>query len=207
MVYLMNREVKEMEAENTNELDNMNLSDGVQEASSSSSEESEPKTFTQNELNNLVIERLKRERSKYKNFEEIKEKAAKLDEVQNTIKETEERISQLEKEIAEFKKADEIRSMKKAISEKTGVPVSLLTGETEESCTEQAKAIQEFISLSVNQTSRNMFPPIKDAGEVTFNNGIQAPRSVAEQLQDFLCKQLSSNMNKSKGGWVNFSDY
>ena len=40
------------------------------------------KTFTQSELDSIVADRLRRERSKYEGFDEIKAKADKLDEIE-----------------------------------------------------------------------------------------------------------------------------
>ena len=44
------------------------------------------KTFTQKELDAIVAERLKRERTKYEGFDELKAKAAKFDELEEASK-------------------------------------------------------------------------------------------------------------------------
>ena len=46
----------------------------------------ESKTFTQDELNAIVSDRLKREREKYADYESLKEKATKLDEIEEASK-------------------------------------------------------------------------------------------------------------------------
>ena len=46
----------------------------------------EPRTFTQEELDRIVGERLQRERAKYADFEALKEKASKFDQIEEQSK-------------------------------------------------------------------------------------------------------------------------
>ena len=59
-----------------------------QEKKESTQEQStqEQKTFTQSELNAVVNDRLKREREKYSDYEELKEKAKKYDSYEEASK-------------------------------------------------------------------------------------------------------------------------
>ena len=124
-----------------------------------------PKTFTQDELNAIVADRLDRERKKYEGFEDYKAKAAKLDEIEETSKselqKATERAQALEAELSGFKKAEEIRSLREKVAKETGVPAYLLSGDDEDSCKAQAEGIKEFANLG------NAYPQIKDGGEVT----------------------------------------
>jgi hypothetical protein len=71
-------------------------------------DQDEPKTLTQAEHDASIKKRLARERKKYSDYDELKEKASRLDEIQEAKKtETEKLQSQLEKEIAERKAAEE----------------------------------------------------------------------------------------------------
>jgi hypothetical protein len=49
--------------------------------------------------------------------------------------------------------------MREKVSKATGVPASLLTGDTEEACTAQANGIAEFAKPTA-------YPVIRDGGEV-----------------------------------------
>ena len=127
--------------------------------------ETAEKTFSQSELDAIISDRLKREREKYVDYDALKEKAAKLDEIEEASK-TElqratERAAQLESELTQLRRAEEIRQIRDKVATETGVPAALMSGETEEACVEQAKAIMEF------KTNMIGYPSVKDAGEIT----------------------------------------
>lgn len=128
----------------------------------------EEKTFTQAELDAIVSDRLKRERTKYEGFEEYKEKAAKLDELEEASKtelqKATERARALEAELDGLKKAEEIRTMRDKVSTETGVPANLLSADTEEACRGQAESILAFASKN------GSYPSLKDGGEVANTN-------------------------------------
>lgn len=125
--------------------------------------EATEKTFTQAELDQIIGERLKREREKYPDYESLKEKAAKLDEIEEASKselqKATERAEKLESELTQLKRAEEIRGVREAVATQYGIPANLLSGESEEACTEQAKALLEFKSATP-------YPNVKDGGEV-----------------------------------------
>lgn len=133
-----------------------------QELATEATEQSE-KTFTQSELDQIIGERLKREREKYPDYDALKEKAAKLDQIEEDAKtelqKAQEKAEKLEAELSAMKHADEVRAIRDKVAQTTGVPASLLTGETEEACNEQATGILSF-------KSSNGYPTIKDGGEV-----------------------------------------
>lgn len=122
------------------------------------------RTFTQDEVNKIVADRLFKERSKYDGFEEMKEKASKFDEMQEASKtelqKATERADKLQAELDFLNKANEVRTIREKVATDNGVPVSLLTGNTEEECTTQAKAILEFANKPMP------YPSVKDGGEV-----------------------------------------
>ena len=94
------------------------------------------KTFTQAEMDSIIEGRLARERQKYADYDDLKEKASKYDEYQAQNK------TELQKE---KEKSDALQAKLSALEKKdTGVPVELLTGEDEETCKKQAEAIMKF---------------------------------------------------------------
>ena len=126
------------------------------------------KTFTQAEVDLIVKERLGRERAKYEGFEDFKAKAMKFDELEEANKseldKAHERVSTLEAELNKMKKDAEVRAIREKVAKEAGIPMasmSLLTGETEEACLEQAKTI-----LAIAQPNTS-YPQLKDGGELT----------------------------------------
>lgn len=72
------------------------------------------------------------------------------------------RIQALEDELAGLKNANALRDLREKVSKDTGVPASLLTGETEDACKSQAEAIKIFADTSKTPG----YPGLKDGGEV-----------------------------------------
>lgn len=103
------------------------------------------KTFTQKELDEIVENRLMRERSKYANYDEIVEKAKKFDETEEAnkseLQKATEKISSLESELEKRNKKDEIREIRATVGKELNVPSDLLVGETEEECRAYAKKL------------------------------------------------------------------
>ena len=99
-----------------------------QEMNGTAPAQQENRTFTQDEVNAIVADRLARERAKYADYDDLKAQAGKTDALQQ----------QLDAIAADKAR----REMKQKVSDATGVPVELLTGETEEACTAQAQAIR-----------------------------------------------------------------
>ena len=143
------------------------------------------RTFTQAELDQIVQDRLQRERNKYSDYESMREKAARLDEIEEASKtelqKATERAEKLESELTQLKRADEVRQIRDKVAATTGVPATLWRGETEESCIEQAKAIMDF-------KSSNGYPTVKDAGEI--QNTVKG--STRQQFADWANEALNN---------------
>ena len=124
--------------------------------------QTEERTFTQAELNAIVQKRLGEQAAKYGNYEELKEKALKFDEIEeqskSELQKATERADALQTELNNMKRADAVRKIREEVSQATGVPAHLITGETKEQCEEQAKAIMTFAKPS-------SYPFVKDGGE------------------------------------------
>ena len=112
-----------------------------QEMNGTAPAQQENRTFTQDEVNAIVADRLSSERAKYADYDDLKAQAGKTDALQQ----------QLDAIAADKAR----REMKQKVSDATGVPVELLTGETEEACTAQAQAIRAYT---------NPYPNVKDGG-------------------------------------------
>lgn len=121
------------------------------------------KSFSQDEVNRMIGERLSREREKYANYDELKAKAEEYDKVQEASKselqKAEERANQLQAKYDSMVKAEKVRAIREQVSQETGVPSNLLNGDTEEACKAQAEAILAFKGNSPS------YPSVKDKGE------------------------------------------
>ena len=157
------------------------MSETVNQVENTATEE---RTFTQAEVDQIVGDRLARERKKYSDmsdYDELKAKAQKLDELEEASKtelqKATEKANALQAELDAMKKAGEIRNIRDKVSEETGVPASLLTADTEEGCNEQAKAILSFAQPSG-------YPVVKDGGEVTHINKGNPQESFSEWFKN-----------------------
>lgn len=96
----------------------------------------EPKSFTQEQVDQIVEKRLARERGRYKDYDELKAKALKLDEIENAGKSELDRLKEsnaaLRKQIdaaaAEKRHAEDVSEVARA----KDVPAGLLRGSTKE---------------------------------------------------------------------------
>lgn len=131
--------------------------------------ETEQKTFTQDELNAILNDRLGRERAKYGDYESLKQKAEKLDQIEEASKSELERATEkataLKAELDALKKANEIRDIRDEVARTMNVPANLLTADTKEACETQAKSLLEFAG------NMQGYPTLKDGGEVSINSG------------------------------------
>lgn len=152
--------------------------------------EAELKTYTQEEVDKIVEGRIGRERAKYGDYEELKAKATKYEELENANKselqkaqekaaEFEGKAAELTKKLNDMEKEKSIREMREKVAAEKKLPADLLTGETEEACTAQADAILKF-------AAGNGYPVVKDGGEPNKVNKI----STKEQFKQWADKQL-----------------
>ena len=109
------------------------------------------KTFTQAEMNAIIEGRLAREREKYSDYDSLKEKAGKFDEIQEAnkteIQKANEKAEVLAKELESLKASNTIKAAREKVAKETAVPVELLTGNDEESCKAQAGQKKRSIGI------------------------------------------------------------
>lgn len=106
------------------------------------------KTFTQSEVDAIVQARVDKLQKKYGDYASLKDKAAKYDEITESgktdLQKANDRADALQKQLDEINKANSLKEVREKVAKETKVPVHLLTGEDEESCKAQAKAILEY---------------------------------------------------------------
>ena len=152
----------------------------VNQEATTTTETTEPKTFTQDELNAIVSDRVKREREKHADYAELKEKADKLDKLEEAskseIQRMTERAEKLQQELDTIKQAEKVREIRAAVAKETGIPEHLLTGDTEDDCRAQAEAIKAFATPT--------YPNLRDAGEVAGTYGASTAQQFAQWFKN-----------------------
>lgn len=140
-----------------------------------------PKTFTQEDVNRIVANRV----AKYADYEELKEKAGKFDAAEEAnkseLQKAQEKAAALQSQVDSMKKAEQVRKIRDEVSQETGVPVSLLTGETKEECVAQASAINEY------KGTASGYPQVKDGGEPQLSQ----KKATRDQFADWLNQSMS----------------
>lgn len=126
--------------------------------------DSEVKTFTQEEVDRIVSERLARVKSQYADYDDLKSRAEAADNLQKTVDELNGKLTEADKRASDA----ELSSLRVKVSAEHGVPLNALTGSDEESLVEQAKGLVDWKTANTGvkreaDTSGNSSGPAKDA--------------------------------------------
>lgn len=100
----------------------------------------ETKTFTQEELNSIVAERLMRERDKYKDYDTLKEKVGELDTLKSQFEAVQNELTGIKTE-----------SIKSKILDEVGLPKELATrlnGSTEAEMKADAEELKKMLGVT-----------------------------------------------------------
>lgn len=140
-------------------------------------------TFTQEQVNAMIGKRVNEITSKYADYDALKEKAGKYDQIQEEgktdLQKATERADSLQKQVDALTKENTVRHVREKVAAETGIPANLLTGEDEETCRKQAKAMVDYFKP-------NSYPDVKDNGE----NNKPGKKSAADDFADWLNKSL-----------------
>lgn len=157
------------------------------------------KTFTQTELDQLIKERLERERKKYAGFDDLKAKAAKLDEIEAAKKTDEEKalakLKELEDKIAEKEAAilkAELREKKRSALDSAGLnlPSDVSISELLDMMPGGEDDIEDYIAKFKRMFPASAPEPTKPTGLGTSTKtGEPAQKkSLADELRDVTAK-------------------
>lgn len=134
------------------------------------------KTFTQAEMDAIIGDRLKRERAKYADYDEVKAKAAKYDEAEEAGK------SELQKAVERAEKAEgalkalenerKLAELRAEIAKEQGIEADLLRGTTREELEAHAGQIKAYVGNS------QRFPNVPDYGEAKAPAGKKSTASL-----------------------------
>lgn len=112
----------------------------------------EEKTFTQAEVDEIVKDRLARERAKYADYDALAEKAEAYDAREAELAKAAERASEAEAKLSAYEKEKERAALVKKVMGEHRVDAkyaSLLTAPDEEGLAEQAKLVAERFAETV----------------------------------------------------------
>lgn len=134
-----------------------------QENTQTQEQKAEEKIFTQAEANSFLKKEEAKIKAKYSDYAELKEKAAKFDELaeanKTELEKANEKAAKLQAELDGIKKAAELREMREKIAAENNIPANLLTGATEEECNAQVESIKGLLNANGIPTS------VSDGGE------------------------------------------
>ena len=123
----------------------------------------EQKTFTQQEVDEIIKKRLSRAKSEIPaDYEELKSKAQKFDELENAnkteLQKATEELNKLKGDIAKRDAKDKANALKAQISKDTGVPADLIAGSNEDEMKEWATRVAEY-------AKKDTAPVLENAGK------------------------------------------
>ena len=118
------------------------------------------RTFTQAEVDAIIGDRLTRERAKYQDYEDLKQRAAAAEKTSAELQTQKAKAAELKAQLDALQKDIEARNARDKVSAETGVPANLLTGQTEEENKALADAILKWRGPQQN------YPTVPDGGTV-----------------------------------------
>lgn len=131
-------------------------------------EGSQPKTFTQEEVNALMGDLRKKERAKFSNYEEYKAAAERLKEIEEkdktNLQKATERAEAAEAKLAERDAADAIAKAARDVANATGVPVEALRGSSRDEIEAHAEVLKPFFAKDAAPSVNTGSPSTDEKG-------------------------------------------
>ena len=114
-------------------------------------------------------------------LEAARARIQELEKAENDLQAAKDRATALETELNGLKDANRIRDIRAAVAKETGVPIELLTADSEDACKAQAKGIQDY-------ARSGGYPDVKDGGEPA-----TPPQTGVAGAWQSLISQINSN--------------
>lgn len=132
-----------------------NISQDTSPAKDENTESQFEPITSQEQLNRIISERVGRERRKYADYEQLREKAARFDELEEAqkteLEKAQERATKAEAKALEA----ELRMVRSEVASKHSVPAELLQGTTSEELEKSAVALVTFREKASENASKN----------------------------------------------------
>ena len=119
-----------------------NTGNNTAEAGEQQSNQEQPdSTFSQEDVNRIVQERLQREREKYSDYDDLKTAAERAQELESEKQTLAERV-------AEFEAREERQKLVSDVAQDTGVPADALRGDTKEELEAHAEVLKSLMKTT-----------------------------------------------------------
>lgn len=118
-----------------------NTGNNTAEAGDQQPNQEQSQSFSQEDVNRIVQERLQREREKYADYDDLKTAAERAQELEAQTQE-------LTAKVAEFESKEEHRKLVADVAETAGVPAGVLKGETKEELEAHAESIKALLQTT-----------------------------------------------------------
>ena len=103
---------------------------------------------SQEQLDKILSKRLERERAKYSDYEELKQKAAEAADSRSEVEKLHDRVKELERE----RHQSVIEAAKAKAASEYGVPADLLVGDDTDAIEAHAKRLAEYVAAQAPST-------------------------------------------------------
>ena len=103
---------------------------------------------SQEQLNKVLSKRLERERAKYADYEELKQKAAEAADSRSEVEKLHDRVKELEQE----RHQSALQAAKAKAASEYGVPADLLVGDDTDAVEAHAKRLAEYVAAQAPST-------------------------------------------------------
>jgi hypothetical protein len=141
------------------------------------------KTFTQEQVNALLAEQMRKDGAKLADYKDLKAKAARLDELEEKNK-TDLQKQQERAEAAERRAAEaEAKAIRAEVAAEKGVPLNLLAGTTREELQVSADALLEFRGDKPKETVPALTPGNGNGGRPSSVAQVMADRAAAREAR------------------------
>ena len=116
---------------------------------------------SQEQLDKILSRRLERERAKYSDYEELKQKAAEAADSRSEVEKLHDRVKELEQE----RHQSAIEAAKAKAASEYGVPADLLVGDDTDAIEAHAKRLAEYVAAQAPSTGAYVKNVGRDEGE------------------------------------------
>ena len=116
---------------------------------------------SQEQLDKILSKRLERERAKYSDYEELKQKAAEAADSRSEVEKLHDRVKELEQE----RHQSAVEAAKAKAASEYGVPSDLLVGDDTDAIEAHAKRLAEYVAAQAPSTGAYVKNVGRDEGE------------------------------------------
>lgn len=140
----------------------------------------ESKTLSQDQVNALLAKQKREIAEKFADYDDVKAKAAKLDELEQSSKTELQKLAEenatLKSRVESFERDQQVKKWAAEITKDSPVPASALRGSTREELESHFKELEALIPKQ--QQKRSVVPPGKPSGEGTGSRAAAALRQM-----------------------------